>query len=319
MKTCIKGLNISGIAACLSGSLPNKDVHIADNTITTADLCERAANHLLKEMDIDKNCIDALIFISTSPDYRAPATSCIMQDRLGLSIDVLAFDIKQSCAAYIYGLYQAAMLIDSGGCTRVLVCTGGMESGFAKNNDESVQALMGNAGTATIIEKGHDTFCFNIKTDGPGYKDIHTALDRQCYFNDEISGTENLCSDGNINVIQMKMDFFANEIPVLVEETLLQAGWQKSEVETFAFHQTDTLKRSRMADVLGISLDSITVALDEKTNTVAIPLSLCLDGEKLREQNRLNKVFAFGFGADLSWGAVTINLNNATIFEPIEY
>ena len=42
---------------------------------TTSDLCFQAAEDLIKNLKIDKNEIDALLFVSYTPDYLMPATS----------------------------------------------------------------------------------------------------------------------------------------------------------------------------------------------------------------------------------------------------
>ena len=72
----------------------------ANASISTADLCHQAATHLLKGLDWQKESIDALIFVSQTPDYRLPATACTLHGRLDLSPACLAFDINLGCSAY---------------------------------------------------------------------------------------------------------------------------------------------------------------------------------------------------------------------------
>lgn len=57
----------------------------ADAETCSSDLCFAAAEKLIADNNIDKSEIDLLIFISQTPDYRMPATSCTLQHRLGLS------------------------------------------------------------------------------------------------------------------------------------------------------------------------------------------------------------------------------------------
>ena len=80
---------------------------IADNDVTTADLCEQAANSLFAETKIERSDIDAILFISYTPDYLMPATAYILHNKLGLSSSCLAMDIPQACSGYLFGLYQA--------------------------------------------------------------------------------------------------------------------------------------------------------------------------------------------------------------------
>ena len=76
----------------------------ADENTCSSDLCFAAAEKLLKDNNIDRSEIDLLVFISQTPDYRMPATSLILQERLGLSHNSIAFDITLGCSAFCYGL-----------------------------------------------------------------------------------------------------------------------------------------------------------------------------------------------------------------------
>src|SRR6187402_1002396 len=52
-----------------------------------SDLCQQAAEKLISDMQINKEEIDLLVFVSQTPDYRMPATSILLQHRLGLRKD----------------------------------------------------------------------------------------------------------------------------------------------------------------------------------------------------------------------------------------
>ncbi len=75
-----------------------------DENTTASDLCYAAADRLLTDMEVDREEIELLIFVSQTPDYRMPATSVILQDRLGLSKSTLAFDVTLGCSAFVYAL-----------------------------------------------------------------------------------------------------------------------------------------------------------------------------------------------------------------------
>lgn len=51
---------------------------------TASDLCRAAAESLLAAHPSCRDEVDALVFVSQSPDYDLPATACILQQRLGL-------------------------------------------------------------------------------------------------------------------------------------------------------------------------------------------------------------------------------------------
>src|SRR4051812_2335905 len=78
-----------------------------DGSLCTSDLCAAAAGKLLQELDWSRESIDGLIFVSQTPDYILPATSCVLQTRLGLPKGCAAFDVNLGCSGYVYGLWLA--------------------------------------------------------------------------------------------------------------------------------------------------------------------------------------------------------------------
>lgn len=134
---------INGITVkCISCALPKQSVKIADRIpasmadmaykitkvtgfsslriapkyVTTADLVIKAAEPVLK--DFGKENIKSLVFVSETPDYIFPATSHVLQDKLGLSHDTFCLDINEGCSGYVAGLYVSSLLAKNrgGGC-----------------------------------------------------------------------------------------------------------------------------------------------------------------------------------------------------------
>src|SRR5579875_3909632 len=82
--------------------------HVAAPHICTSDLCHHAATRLIDALGWARDSIDAVIFVSQSPDYELPATACTLQDRLGLSDRCAAFDVNLGCSGFTYGLWLGA-------------------------------------------------------------------------------------------------------------------------------------------------------------------------------------------------------------------
>lgn len=90
-----------------------ESLSISDNETCTSDMCFQAAENLFNNGGFNKDDIKALIFISQTPDYPLPATAYILQDRLKLNKNLVAFDINLGCQGFVYGLYVASSLIAS--------------------------------------------------------------------------------------------------------------------------------------------------------------------------------------------------------------
>ncbi len=126
----------------------------AGSDVCSSDLCFAAAENLIREMSVDRNEIDLLIFISQTPDYRMPATSVLLQERLGLPSDSIAFDINLGCSAFLYGLTVAYSMLIAGGLRKVLILDGETRSKVYSQRDRKTAFLFGDGGVAALVEKG---------------------------------------------------------------------------------------------------------------------------------------------------------------------
>ena len=143
-------------------------------TLTTSDLSYAAAEQLVADLGWEKSDIGALVFVSQTPDYILPATSCILQDRLGLSKECMALDVSLGCSGWVYGLSTVASLLGKGISKALLL------AGDAKPRvhllTEVRDPLFGYAGTATAVELSEEEegLKFHFGTDGSGFNAIIT-------------------------------------------------------------------------------------------------------------------------------------------------
>ena len=96
----------------------------ADKDTCSSDLCCAAAEQLIKDNDIHREDIDLLVFLSQTPDYRMPATSIILQHRLGLPNHCVAFDIQLGCAGFSYALSVVYGMMQGGNFRKALILDG---------------------------------------------------------------------------------------------------------------------------------------------------------------------------------------------------
>lgn len=284
-----------------------QSVPVADLNQPISDFFQAAVENLIQQCDLEKSSIDGLVVVTQTPDHPLPATSTILQHKLGLSKDTIAFDINYGCSGYIYGLYQAAMLLSSGGCKRVIVCAGDLLTRCLNPKEQNVRMLFGDAVSATLVEKGDKDkeLHFLIKTDGSGANYLKR---------------ENSASDSYLYMNGAKvMEFALREVPPIIEELLLLQNWKKEEVGTFALHQANQFMVRYLQKKLHLSEEAVPVAVEKTGNTgpASIPLMLSLQHKALKANAQLEKTILCGFGVGLSWGAVSCNLTETSIFDPI--
>ena len=165
------------------------------DTLTTGDLCYWAAENLISDLKWDKREIEAILFVSLSPDYMQPATSGIIQDRLGLTKECFAEDILLGCSGWVYGLCNAVSLVSSGNMKKVLLMAG--DAKFRAKHP--LDPLFGFAGTVTALEYDESAppIRFHMGTDGSGYDALiipdggaRNQLSEQSFKLDDVDGKQ---------------------------------------------------------------------------------------------------------------------------------
>jgi 3-oxoacyl-[acyl-carrier-protein] synthase III len=277
-------------------------MHTAPKGIRASDLCQAAAEKLLDQLNIDRASIDGLVFVSQTPDYRMPATSALLQNRLGLKKSLVAFDINYGCSAYIYALYQAALLISSGGCERVLLCVGDTITQHLDPKDHKVNLVLGDAGSASLVEKGSDSLAFDIHTDGSGEDALKIAKD----------------SNGQDQFLKMDggavMEFALREVKPVVERVTALQQWGSEDVQHVFLHQANAFMINYLRKLLGLAPSKVPVSVKQYGNTgpASIPLTLC-DQFSKGDICHLGKSVLSGFGIGLSWGACALDLSQVIV------
>lgn len=148
---------------------------------TTADFCFAAARAVLREKNVNPGDIGVLVFVTQSADYRIPSTACLLQDRLGISKDCMAFDVNLGCSGFSYGLNIAASLMKTSNAKKALLLAGdtSAKEHSRKKKKKIARAdrlLFGDSGTAALLETDGTARPVKIisRTDGSGYKAIIT-------------------------------------------------------------------------------------------------------------------------------------------------
>jgi len=302
---------------------------VASPDTTAADLCQDAAERLMTSLAWTKDTIDALIFVTQTPDYPVPATACCLQARLGLGKACAAFDVNLGCSGYVYGLWLAMALAAPGHLRRILVLTGDALSSCISSEDRSVAMLFGDAGTATAIEAdaSAQAVSFELGTDGSGYEHLIIPAgaarlrgsSETCVVHERENG--NYRSDEQLFMDGAEIFAFAlREVPQLIKTTLAAHGWDRDVPDAYVLHQANQLLLRHIAKKCGIPADKLPLSLHQYGNTscASIPITICQClGGAIRERSL--RLMLAGFGAGLSWAAAALTCGPAVVLEPVVY
>ncbi|HOY41961.1 MAG TPA: ketoacyl-ACP synthase III [Chitinophagales bacterium] len=286
----------------------------------TSDMGVFAADKLISELEWNKNEIELLVFISQSRDYVLPNTACLIQSRLGLSKNCMAFDIPLGCSGYVYGLSVVASLLSHGNIKKALLIAGDVASYDLSYTDKSAYPLFGDAVSVTALEytgNNEDVFVFNLQTDGSGYEAIiipdggnrnnitEESLKQIQYEEGIIRTRRNIFLDG------MKIfEFTLREVAKNIKQLLAFLNKTTNDYDYFIFHQANLIMNETVRKQLKLTEDKVPYSLGNfgNTSSASIPLTIVTQLNQKANTENLNYIFT-GFGVGLSWASVSVNLD----------
>jgi 3-oxoacyl-[acyl-carrier-protein] synthase-3 len=288
-------------------------------------MCFQAAIHLLDEERIDRTLIDGLIFVSQTADYILPSTSICLQDRLKLGKETVCLDIHYGCSGYIYGIFQAALWIQSKACRNVLVLAGDTTSKMIHPKDKSMRMVFGDCGTATLVTIGTKPMGISLHSDGSGYDRLIipaggfrmpiSEKTSELKFDEDNNGrtANNIYMDG-MSILNFVISNVHTDINMLIEDN----GWQKEEICLFVLHQANEFMVNYIRKKLKIPIEKAPTNVKNYGNTgpASIPLLLS-DLCSTKTYNNMEKVIMSGFGVGLSWGSIACDMSRTKFYEPV--
>lgn len=296
-----------------------RERRIAAPGVTALDLCEDAARRLLGELALDASSIDAVIFVTQTPDHSQPNNASLLHGRLGLGKDAIAFDLSLGCSGWVYGLHQAALLCAHGGAARVLLCAGDTLSRLIHPGDHAADPLFGDAGSATLVEKtGRGApMHFVLGADGRGASSIMVPAGGARRPLSAETAVAAVDAEGNTRAPEhLHLDgaevfnFTLREVPGAVQAALRLAGWTPATTDALVLHQANRFIVSTVSQKCGFTLAQTPMDIVEQfgnQSSASIPCALVHAlGQSLQEKTL--KIVACGFGVGLSWGAVALEL-----------
>ena len=302
---------------------------IANSNVCASDLCQKSAEHLLEKIGWEKDSIDLLVFISQTPDYKMPATSCVLQERLGLKKIIMSSDISQGCSGYVYGLGVAGSLLSSGTLKRCLLLVGNTQSKNLNEKDKSVWPLFSDAGSATAIEYSEsdgDTMLLSYGTDGSGEHTIiipdggyRNMVNPESFKEEEFEGG---IIRNRLNLIMHGDDVFSfviSNIPKFTKDLFEHFGINESDIDYYLLHHASKFVCQKLIKKLHIPDGKAPLRLKDFGNisNVSVPLLLTQLRNEL-SQKRLN-LYISGFGVGLSLGVGVIHTGAFVCDDLIEY
>lgn len=287
--------------------------HWVDAETTTSDLCTVAAKRLIEKLQWSVDSVDAILFVSQTPDHVLPASACVIQHALGLSPSTIAFDVNLGCSGYVYGLWLGMTMIQSGAAKRIILAVGDTISKIVNPEDRATALLFGDAGTATALEAcdAASTAHFILGSDGSGAKDL--IVPNSGFRNSAESSDPYLYMNGG-----EIFNFTLRTIPALVSQLMSSAQTSLEHQDYFLFHQANLFMLNHLVKKTKIPKEKTPINIQDYGNTssASIPLLMtsALQTQLTQKQCQLS---LFGFGVGFSWAAASLQVGPLACVETI--
>jgi 3-oxoacyl-[acyl-carrier-protein] synthase-3 len=315
-------------SARLKATMGYGEHRIEEGTRTASDYASAGFRALVEANRLDPEQVDALIFVSQTPDYVLPPTSAVLHGEWSLPQSCVCYDINDGCAGFIKGLHLAASLFSTGSAKLVLLVTGDVLSKKVSVHDRNSYPLLGDAVCVSIVRQSETgPVPFELCTNGAGHGAlIVPAGGARLPASPETSALRE-DDEGNRrskdHLVMRGRDVFTftqTVIPEFIDEFITASGFDRSKIEFFFLHQANAFILDRLRRKFGLDQNSLPDAVVRKygnSSSATIPLSIAerftgtdLPGQKI--------ALLCGFGVGLSWGAALVELGELDFTEILE-
>ena len=274
---------------------------------TTSTMGARAARAALTEAQLSASDLDLVICTTTTPDYLVPATSCLIQHRIGAT-RAAAFDVNAACSGFLYALSVASQFIQAGTSKRILVVAGETLSRFVNWQDRNTCILFGDGAAAVVVEAttqpvGVLSTVLGSRGDVEGMLLIEGGGCARPATAETVADKAHCIRMRGNEVFRMAVRLMAQS----AQEALAKAGLALADVRAVIPHQANQRILTATQDALGLAPDQMFFNVDRCGNTGAASVPMAL-GEYIKGHGAEpgDHFLMVAFGGGLTWGASVV-------------
>jgi len=245
---------------------------------TTSDLIVEAAHRALAKAGLTPADLDLLIVSTDTPDYLSPATSVVVQAKLGAD-RAGCYDVNSACAGWVTALDQGARyLLTEPNAQYVLVAGGYGMSRFLDFTDKKTANLFADGAGVAILGRGEQAgwLSSNFLSVGSYYD----ALGIYSGGATRPSTPENLETFGKPKVEFVRKfprTFNTEYWPKLIQGALDKAQLTFDQVDQYYFTQLNLRTIEQMMDTLGQPISKTHWVMDKWGYTGSPCVVMALD------------------------------------------
>lgn len=255
-----------------------RERHVCADDESTADLATNASREALEAARLDASELDLIILATDTPEQLSPATSVVVQHRLG-AINAGTFDVNCACAGFVTALDTASKFIIADSAYRNVLVVGAYAiSKYLDLHDKK---------TATIFADGAGALILQANDDDPGF--LASKLRADGSFHDHMgiyAGgthlpiTKEVIDEGIWNKVRFAKKYPAEVNtegwPAITQLVLAKAGLKLSDIKLFLFTQVNLSTIKEVMTNLDLPMDRTHTIMQKwgYTGSACIPMVL---------------------------------------------
>ncbi|MDD2901791.1 MAG: ketoacyl-ACP synthase III [Syntrophales bacterium] len=271
-----------------------------------ATMATAASRQALANAGVEPSQLSYIILGTNSPDYLYPAAAIRVQEALGLSGQLGAFDLQAGCSGFSYALHLAERLVAPEG-KYALVIGSDANSRFTDWTDRSTCVLFGDGAGAVVLgpaQKGRIMASF-----------IASSLNMNLYctteFNAEVSPFLPPQTHATRSFLRMDgpeiFKFAVKAVKESIRRIVELAQIKPEELDFLIIHQGNYRILETGAKFAKVPMEKVFVNIHRYGNTSAASVPIAL--HEAVEEGHIkegDKVLLISFGAGATWGATLL-------------
>ena len=286
-----------------------KERRYVEKGVGPSDLAISATEQALKAAGLKVSDIDFIIFATSTPDFYAPGSGCVLQEKMGFN-EIGALDIRVQCSGFIYGLSIAEQYIRTGNFKNILLIGAEVQSTAMNLTDEGrdTAIIFGDGAGAAIIsatEENKGILSTHMHSEGKYLKELWLEAPASNAGHPRI--TREVLDEGKQYLKMNGKEVFRHAItrfPEVINEALEANNLTSENINLLIPHQANLRITQMVQKRLGLSNDQVFSNIHKYGNTTAatIPIALAeaFNEGRIKEGDIL--VLA-AFGAGFTWAS----------------
>ncbi len=306
--------------------------HYAPEGVGASDLGTAAAKRAIEAAGIEPKDIDYIVFATMTPDYIFPGSAALVGANLGLA-GVPGLDIRQQCAAMIFGLQIIDGLIQAGHAKTILFVGAEAHAGFMpwhdwdvvegrsdrKVSDEEKAKADEHRALAVLFGDGAGALVFRVTDRDAGLRGIKVHTDGRAAKLLYVPGggfrtrpywkADHFDEQKYVPLMEGRdlFKFAVTKLPETARALCKETNTAIGDIDWFLAHQANQRINEYIREHLGVSKERMPMNIERFGNTSAGTLPILIDEctrKGMLKKGELNMMLALGAG--IHWGCALV-------------